>query len=126
LWGILSRRVGFSTRPQTPPDRSQRHGLDTSYNFFERSAWTTCGLAYHLAVLILTRLRLFVRITLLVDDTLAHERSQKVWGLGWWRDAVANTKKRTASASGSCGSGWGNGTVSGRCVLCLSCCGERL
>ena len=94
------RRVGFSTRPQTPPDYSQRHGLDASYNFFERSAWTASGLAYHLAVLILTRLRLFGRITLLVDDTLAHKRGKSVWGLGWWRDAVASTKKRTATASG--------------------------
>lgn len=94
------RRVGFSTRPQTPPDSSRRHGLDCSYNFFERSAWTASGLAYHLAVLILTRLRLFGRITLLVDDTLAHKRGKSVWGLGWWRDAVASTKKRTATASG--------------------------
>jgi hypothetical protein len=94
------RRVGSSTRPQTPPDSSRRHGLDCSYNFFERSAWTASGLAYHLAVLILTRLRLFGRITLLVDDTLAHKRGKSVWGLGWWRDAVASTKKRTATASG--------------------------
>jgi hypothetical protein len=40
------------------------------------------------------------RTTLLVDDTLAHERRQSVWGLGWWRDAVASTQKRVATASG--------------------------
>jgi DDE family transposase len=93
-------RVAHSAQPQTPPDHSQRHGLDGYYNFFERSAWTPTGLAYRVALLILTRLRLGGRITLLVDDTLAHKRGKCVWGLGWWRDAVASTKKRVATASG--------------------------
>jgi hypothetical protein len=31
---------------------------------------------------------------------LAHKRGKKVWGMGWWRDAVASTKKRVATASG--------------------------
>jgi hypothetical protein len=74
--------------------------LDGYYNFFARSAWTPTGLAYHLGVLILTRLKFVGRITLLVDDTLAHKRGKSVWGLGWWRDAVASTKKRVATASG--------------------------
>jgi len=43
---------------------------------------------------------LFSTITLLVDDTLAHKRGRSVWGLGWFRDAVASTKKRVATASG--------------------------
>jgi hypothetical protein len=93
-------RVAHSAQPQTPPDNSQRHGLDSYYNFFERSAWTVSGLAYHVAVLVLTRLKFFGRITLLVDDTLAHKRGKSVWGMGWWRDAVASTKKRAATASG--------------------------
>src|SRR5205807_4966715 len=73
---------------------------DTYYNFFERSAWTPRSLAYHVGVLILTRLKFFGAITLLVDDTLAHKRGKSVWGLGWFRDAVASTKKRVATASG--------------------------
>jgi DDE superfamily endonuclease len=93
-------RVAHSAQPQTPPDHSQRHDLDGYYNFFARSAWTVSGLAYRVAVLILTRLKLFGRITLLVDDTLAHKRGKSVWGMGWWRDAVASTKKRVATASG--------------------------
>ncbi len=93
-------RVGSSAQPQNPPDHSRRHGLDGYYNFFERSAWTATGLAYRVAVLVLTRLRFFGRVTLLVDDTLAHKRGKSVWGLGWWRDAVASTKKRVATASG--------------------------
>jgi len=93
-------RVAHSAQPQTPPDNAQRHGLDNYYNFFERSAWTVSGLAYHVAVLVLTRLRFFGRITLLVDDTLAHKRGKTVWGMGWWRDAVASTRKRVATASG--------------------------
>jgi hypothetical protein len=94
------RRVAHSAQPQTPPDQSRRHGLDSYYNFFERSAWTPSGLAYHTAVLVMTHLRFLGRITLLVDDTLAHKRGKSVWGMGWWRDAVASTKKRVATASG--------------------------
>lgn len=94
------RRVGDSVHPETPPDRSQRHGLDAYYNFFERSAWKPQDLAHRVGVLILTRLRFFGVITLLVDDTLAHKCGKSVWGLGWFRDAVASTKKRVATASG--------------------------
>jgi hypothetical protein len=93
-------RVAHSVAPQTLPDHSHRHHLDGYYNFFARSAWTPTGLAYRVAVLILTRLQLFGRITLLIDDTLAHKRGRSVWGLGWWRDAVASTRKRVATASG--------------------------
>lgn len=94
------RRVGDTSHPQTPPDHSRRHGLDSYYNFFERSAWTPQSLSYRVSVLILTRLRFVGAITLLVDDTLAHKRGKSVWGLGWFRDAVASTKKRVATASG--------------------------
>jgi hypothetical protein len=93
-------RVADNAHPQTLRDHSQRHGLDVYYNFFERSAWTTGGLAYRLASLIFTRLLPRGLVTLLVDDTLAHKRGQSVWGLGWFRDAVASTKKRVATASG--------------------------
>jgi hypothetical protein len=93
-------RVGENTRPQEPPDHSARHGLDSYYNFFERSCWQPKDLAYRVAVLILTRLSFSGCITLLVDDTLAHKRGRSVWGMGWWRDAVASTRKRVATASG--------------------------
>lgn len=93
-------RVGENTRPQDPPDHSRRHRLDGYYNFFERSSWMPKDLAYRVALLVLTRLNLSGTITLLVDDTLAHKRGKSVWGLGWWRDAVASTRKRVATASG--------------------------
>jgi hypothetical protein len=93
-------RVGENTRPQDPPDHSRRHGLDGYYNFFERSSWDPKDLAFRVAVLILTRLPFTGRVTLLVDDTLAPKRGKSVWGLGWWRDAVASTRKRVATASG--------------------------
>ena len=93
-------RVGYNDHPQSPPDHSKRHGLDCYYNSFERSSWKPRDLAYRVALLILTRLSFSGCITLLVDDTLAHERGKSVWGLGWWRDAVASTKKRVATASG--------------------------
>ena len=93
-------RVADNTQPQQLRDHSRRHGLDTYYNFFERSAWNPVTLAQRLAVLIFTRLKFIGPITLLVDDTLAHKRGKSVWGLGWFRDAVASTKKRVATASG--------------------------
>jgi hypothetical protein len=93
-------RVAHNVDPQSPHDHSQRHGFDSYYNFFERSAWTPSGLAHRVGVRILTTLKLGGSITLLVDDTLAHKRGKCVWGLGWFRDAVASTKKRVATASG--------------------------
>jgi DDE superfamily endonuclease/Archaeal putative transposase ISC1217 len=93
-------RVGHNAHPESPPDNSQRHGLDCYYNFFERSSWKPKDLAYRLAVLILTRLQFTGCVTLLVDDTLAHKRGKSVWGLGWFRDAVASTRKRVATAPG--------------------------
>ena len=38
---------------------------------------------------------------LVVDDTLLHKRGKNVYGLGWFRDAVASTAKRVATASGN-------------------------
>jgi DDE superfamily endonuclease len=93
-------RVGHSINPQNIPDHSKRHGLDSYCNFFERSAWTPKDLAYRVALLVITRLVPLGRITLLVDDTLAHKRGKSVWGMGWFRDAVASTRKRVATASG--------------------------
>jgi hypothetical protein len=93
-------RVAEHACPQALPDHSQRHGFDTYYNFLERSAWSPRGLAYHVGVLILSKLASLGLSTLLVDDTLAHKRGKRVWGLGWFRDAVASTRKRVATASG--------------------------
>jgi hypothetical protein len=93
-------RVAESADPQSLHEHSRRHGFDTYYNFFERSAWTPKALAQRIGILLLTKLKCFGVITLLVDDTLAHKRGKSVWGLGWFRDAVASTKKRVATASG--------------------------
>src|SRR5260370_1800382 len=65
------RRVAHNADPQLVPDHSRRHGLDSYYNYFERSAWTPKALAYRIAVLVFTRLNFLCPITLLVDDTLA-------------------------------------------------------
>jgi len=93
-------RVAQNVHPEVVHDHSQRHGFDSYYNYFERSAWAPSGLAHRVGVLILTRLKFFGVITLLVDDTLAHKRGKSVWGLGCFRDAVASTKKRVATAPG--------------------------
>ncbi len=41
------------------------------------------------------------RSYLVVDDTLLHKRGKHVYALGWFRDAVASTAKRVATASGN-------------------------
>jgi len=94
------RRVAATSHPASPPNQPQRHGFDTYYNFFERSTWTPRDLAQCIGILILTRLTFLGSLTFLVDDTLAHKRGKSVWGLGWFRDAVASTQKRVATASG--------------------------
>jgi hypothetical protein len=93
-------RVGHTSHPEVPPDNSRRHGLDSYYNFFERSAWEPKVLAQHVGLLILKSLNITGLVTLLVDDTLTHKTGKCVWGLGWFRDAVASTKKRVATAKG--------------------------
>src|SRR5437660_642396 len=93
-------RVGDSSRPESPPDHSRRHGLDVYYNFLERSAWSPSVLAQRVGLLVLTALQFTGLVTLLVDDTLTHKAGKCVWGLGWFRDAVASTRKRVATASG--------------------------
>jgi hypothetical protein len=94
-------RVGQTLQADDPHTGAGRHPFDSCYNFFSRSAWTVSGLAYRVAVLAVTRLNVFGPLYLIVDDTLLHKRGQHVWGLGWFRDAVASTKKRVATASGN-------------------------
>jgi hypothetical protein len=94
-------RVGQTLLADDPPRGADRHPFDTTYNFFSRSAWTVAGLAYRVAVLLVTRLKVCGPLYLVVDDTLLHKRGQHVWALGWFRDAVASTRKRVATASGN-------------------------
>jgi hypothetical protein len=94
------QRAAENITPHSVPDHSQRHHLDVFYNFFERSAWNPIFLAQAVGHLIVTHLPVGPVITLVVDDTLLHKRGKSVWGLGWWRDAVASTEKRVATASG--------------------------
>jgi DDE superfamily endonuclease len=93
-------RVGENAHPEVLKDHKERHGMDGFYNFFERSSWSPADLGRLIGRLILTHLKFFGAITLLVDDTLAHKAGKSVWGMGWFRDAVASTKKRVATAPG--------------------------
>jgi hypothetical protein len=93
-------RVFLSSSPAQLHDFSEPHGLDASYNFFERSAWTPSDLFYRVALFLFTNLPFVGPIKVIVDDTLFHKRGLHVWGKGWFRDAVASTKKRVATASG--------------------------
>lgn len=85
----------------TPVSRKKRHPFDRFYNFFSRSAWTVHDLAHHLAVQIVVGLNPRGLLYVVVDDTLLHKRGKHVYGLGWFRDAVASTAKRVATASGN-------------------------
>jgi hypothetical protein len=93
-------RVGLTIHADHEHNHSQRHGLDGFYNFFNRSAWSVEALAYRVALLVVTHLNPTGWLYLIVDDTLAHKRGRTVFGLGWFRDAVASTQKRVATARG--------------------------
>jgi len=84
-----------------PVSRKERHPFDRFYNFFSRSAWTVGELAREVAVAIVVRVNPRGLLYLVVDDTLLHKRGKHVYGLGWFRDAVASTAKRVATASGN-------------------------
>ncbi len=81
--------------------RTQRHPFDRFYNFFSRGAWTVNSLAHQVAVALVVALNRQGWLYLVVDDTLLHKRGTRVYGLGWFRDAVASTAKRVATASGN-------------------------
>jgi hypothetical protein len=85
----------------TPVSRKERHPFDRFYNFFSRSAWTVHDLGHQVAEAIVVRLQPRGLLYLVVDDTLLHKRGKHVYGLGWFRDAVASTAKRVATASGN-------------------------
>jgi len=101
----LSRRTEFAVfqtiQADTLLNRKKRHPFDRYYNFFSRSAWTVADLARCLAVQIVVVLNPAGLLYLVVDDTLLHKRGKHVYGLGWFRDAVASTAKRVATASGN-------------------------
>lgn len=94
-------RVFETLQADQEVSRAQRHSFDRFYNFFSRSAWHVKDLAYRVAFAIVFRLQPKGTLNLVVDDTLLHKRGSHVWGLGWFRDAVASTKKRVATASGN-------------------------
>jgi hypothetical protein len=90
-----------TTQADAPVSRRERHPFDRFYNFFSRSAWTVRDLARQVAVAVVVRLNPRGLLYLVVDDTLLHKRGKHVYGLGWFRDAVASTAKRVATASGN-------------------------
>jgi len=101
----LSKRTEYGVfqtiQADTPLSRKERHPFDRFYNFFSRSAWMVHDLAQQVAVAIVVRLNPRGVLYLVVDDTLLHKRGKHVYGLGWFRDAVASTAKRVATASGN-------------------------
>ncbi len=101
----FGKRTEFSVfqtiQADTPVSHKERHPFDRFYNFFSRSAWTVRDLAHQIAVAIVVQLNPHGLLYLVVDDTLLHKRGKCVYGLGWFRDAVASTAKRVATASGN-------------------------
>jgi hypothetical protein len=101
----LGKRTEFGVfqtiQADTPVSRKERHPFDRFYNFFSRSAWTVPELARQVAVAVVVGLNPKGLLHLVVDDTLLHKRGNHVYALGWFRDAVASTAKRVATASGN-------------------------
>lgn len=94
-------RVFQTIQADEEVSRQERHPFDRFYNFFSRAQWQVVSLAHRVAVAVVTALNPSGRLYLLVDDTLLHKRGKHVYGLGWFRDAVASTRKRVATASGN-------------------------
>jgi hypothetical protein len=94
-------RVFRTIQASSVVSRIERHPFDRFYNFFSRSAWAVESLAHQVAVAVIVALNPTGVLYLVVDDTLLHKRGQRVYGLGWFRDAVASTAKRVATASGN-------------------------
>ncbi len=101
----LKHRTEFAVfetiQAEAPVSRQQRHPFDSFYNFFSRAAWTVNRLANAVAVEVVIQLCPTRILYWVVDDTLAHKRGKHVFGLGWFRDAVASTAERVAVASGN-------------------------
>ena len=101
----LSKRTEYGVfqtiEADVPVSRKKRHPFDRFYNFFSRSAWMVRDLAHQVAVAVVVQLNPRGLLYLVVDDTLLHKRGKHVYGLGWFRDAVASTAKRVATASGN-------------------------
>jgi DDE superfamily endonuclease len=93
--------VAQTIQADSEVSRAQRHPFDRFYNFFSRSAWSVATFGQQLAIDAVVRLKVFGPLYLVVDDTLLHKRGKHVFGLGWFRDAVASTRKRVATASGN-------------------------
>jgi hypothetical protein len=81
--------------------RTRRHPFDRFYNFFSRSAWTVRDLAHSVAVQVVVALCPHGKLHLVVDATLLHKSGNDVYGIGWFHDPVASTKKRVATALGN-------------------------
>jgi len=94
-------RVFQTIWADTTVSGAQRHPFDRFYNFFNRAKWQVVDLAHAVCVDVVAKLNPTGKLYLIVDDTLLHKRGVKVWGLGWFRDAVASTAKRVATASGN-------------------------
>jgi hypothetical protein len=101
----LSKRTEYGVfqtiQADTPVSRKERRPFDRFYNFFSRSAWTIHDLAHQVCVAVVVRLNPRGLLYFVVDDTLLHKQGKHVYGLGWFRDAVASTAKRVATASGN-------------------------
>ena len=94
-------RVFQTIQASSVVSRVERHPFDRFYNFFSRSAWTVESLAHQVCVAVVLALNPTGSLYLVIDDTLLHKRGKTVYGLGWFRDAVASTAKRVATASGN-------------------------
>lgn len=81
--------------------RKERHPFDRFYNFFSRSAWCVKELAHQVAVQLVVELTPRGELHLVVDGTLLHKSGKSVWGIGWFHDPVASTKKRVATRQGN-------------------------
>jgi hypothetical protein len=93
-------RVAQALGARHPTSGGAPADCDRYDHSFGRSAWSVAGLADRVAALARTRRQVFGPLYRIAGDTLPHQRGRHVWGLGWFRDALASTRQRVAPASG--------------------------
>jgi hypothetical protein len=92
------RRTVTGMLPFVDPQGQRAH--DAYHRFFPDARWNMAKLWQLLAKILIQTFCRNAIITLGLDDTLFHHSGKKIYGAGYWRDAVRSTKSKTVYAWG--------------------------
>ena len=93
-----TRRTITGIIPLADPQGRRSH--DAYHRFFPDARWSITQLWKILACLLISKFAAKGNIPLAIDDTLFHRSGKKVYGGGFWRDAVRSTRTKIVYAWG--------------------------